>query len=189
MTYAAELKILFPETAGADLPKLGDLVLHTFSGVNCNEQIQPPAHTHLFSTSSKDAEHFTFNDELISRFRRPVQLVYRPPIIVPIRKAGCRTDTWILRPPGYAGRVSSPARTRGTFPRVCGTFKERAGFSTAVRCRNACWGRIHRSVVASGRGGAQTRLAGPPAATLIVAKKLGRRYLGFEVFPRTTTSW
>src|SRR6185369_5096910 len=70
------------------------------------------------------------------------------------------------------------------FPRVCGTFKERAGWH-GCQMPEQLLGRIIRACSQSGEvvldpfGGSGT--------TLVVAKKLGRNWLGFELSPHYAT--
>ncbi|MGB9687997.1 DNA-methyltransferase, partial [Thermogutta sp.] len=69
------------------------------------------------------------------------------------------------------------------FPRVCGTFRERQGFH-GCQMPEQLLGRIIRACSRPGE------LVVDPFAgsgtTLAVAKKLGRRFLGFELSPQYT---
>ena len=77
-----------------------------------------------------------------------------------------------------AAAVSRRTTTRGTFPRVAGTFKEREGFH-GCQMPEQLLGRIIRccsnplDIVVDPFGGSGT--------TFAVAKKLGRRWIGFEL--------
>ncbi len=121
-----------------------------------------------------DAKKFTFNDAAI-RVPSARQLVYGD------RRANKNgrlpDDTWILRPQDIAGRVSADEDT-WYFPRVCGTFKERAGFH-GCQMPEQLLGRIIK--VSSNPGDLVLDPFGGSGTTLVVAKKLGRDYLGFEL--------
>jgi len=167
--YAAELKILFQKELGLTC-RSWVIWYYTF-GVNCTKKFSR-SHTHLFHFV-KDPNHFTFNDEAI-RVPSARQLVYADGRANP--KGRLPDDTWILRPHDVPERFQSDEDT-WFFPRVCGTFKERAGFH-GCQMPERLLGRI---VEASSNPG---ELVLDPFAgsgsTLVVAKKLGRRYLGFE---------
>ncbi len=64
------------------------------------------------------------------------------------------------------------------FPRVCGTFKERAGFH-GCQMPEQLLGRIIRA--SSNPGALVLDPFGGSGTTLVVAKKLGRDFLGFEL--------
>jgi site-specific DNA-methyltransferase (adenine-specific) len=89
-------------------------------------------------------------------------------------------DTWILRPQDLE-QGFQPAEDTWYFPRVCGTFKERAGWH-GCQMPEQLLGRIIRACANPGE------LVLDPFAgsgtTLAVAKKLERRYLGFELSPQ-----
>ena len=86
-------------------------------------------------------------------------------------------DTWILRPQDLPTGFQ-PLENTWYFPRVAGTFKERAGFH-GCQMPEQLLGRIIRAcshpdqVVLDPFAGSGT--------TLAVAKKLGRHYLGIEL--------
>src|SRR5438105_2190434 len=86
-------------------------------------------------------------------------------------------DTWILRPQDAAHSFDSDENT-WYFPRVCGTFKERAGFH-GCQMPEQLLARIIR--VSSNPGDLVLDPFAGSGTTLVVAKKLGRRWLGFEV--------
>ncbi len=65
-------------------------------------------------------------------------------------------------------------------PRVCGTFKERAGWH-GCQMPEQLLGRIIRGC--SNPGATVLDPFGGSGTTLTVAKKLGRRFLGFELSP------
>jgi site-specific DNA-methyltransferase (adenine-specific) len=123
-----------------------------------------------------DPDHFTFNDDAI-RVPSARALVYRD------RRADPRgrlpDDTWILRPQDLPDGFR-PDDDTWYFPRVAGTFKERAGWH-GCQMPEQLLGRIIRAcsnedqIVLDPFAGSGT--------TLAVAKKLQRRYLGFELSP------
>src|SRR5204862_7790987 len=88
-------------------------------------------------------------------------------------------DTWILRPQD-APEGFEPGGDTWYVPRVCGTFKERAGWH-GCQMPEQLLGRIVRAC--SDPGDLVLDPFAGSGTTLTVAKKLGRRYLGFELSP------
>src|SRR6185369_6169799 len=86
-------------------------------------------------------------------------------------------DTWVLRPQDMPHGFGSEEDV-WYFPRVCGTFKERAGFH-GCQMPEQLLGRIIK--VSSNPGELVVDPFGGSGSTLIVAKKLQRDYLGFEL--------
>jgi site-specific DNA-methyltransferase (adenine-specific) len=72
----------------------------------------------------------------------------------------------------------SPDQSTWYFPRVCGTFKERAGFH-GCQMPEQLLARIIK--VSSNPGDLVVDPFAGSGSTLIVAKKLGRDWLGFEL--------
>jgi site-specific DNA-methyltransferase (adenine-specific) len=146
---------------------------YTF-GVNCTRKFNR-SHAHLFYFV-KDSKRFTFEDEAI-RVPSARQLVYDDARANP--RGRLPDDTWILRPQDVPGGFAADGDT-WYFPRVCGTFKERAGWH-GCQMPEQLLGRIIRACSRPGEV-VLDPFAGS-GTTLVVAKKLGRRYLGFELSP------
>src|SRR5438309_3019756 len=168
--YAAELKVLFQRELGLTC-RSWVIWYYTF-GVNCTKKFSR-SHTHLFHFI-KDAERFTFNDEPI-RVPSARQLVYADARANP--KGRLPDDTWVLRPQDLPAGFA-PDEDTWYFPRVCGTFKERAGFH-GCQMPERLLGRIIE--VSSNPGELVLDPFAGSGSTLIVAKKLGRACLGFEL--------
>ncbi|MBI2807990.1 MAG: site-specific DNA-methyltransferase [Planctomycetes bacterium] len=167
--FAAELKVLFQRDIGFSC-RSWVIWYYTF-GVNCTKKFSR-SHTHLFHFV-KNPEAFTFNTEAI-KVPSARQLVYQDSRA----KAGGRLpdDTWILRPQDLPSGLT-PDEDTWYFPRVCGTFKERAGFH-GCQMPERLLGRIIE--VSSNPGDLVFDPFAGSGGTLIVAKKLGREWLGFE---------
>lgn len=167
--YAAELKVLYQ--------KLGFrcrswvIWYYTF-GVRCQQKFSR-SHAHLFHFV-KNAKDFTFNADAV-RVPSARQLVYADARANPAGKLP--DDTWILRPQDLPEGFQ-PDDDTWYFPRVCGTFKERAGWH-GCQMPEQLLGRIIK--VSSNPGELVLDPFGGSGTTLVVAKKLGRRYLGFEL--------
>ncbi len=167
--FAAELKVLFQRDLGFSC-RSWVIWYYTF-GVNCTKKFSR-SHTHLFHFV-KDPRHFTFNADAI-KVPSARQLVYGDGRA----KAGGRLpdDTWILRPQDMPEGFD-PNEDTWYYPRVCGTFKERAGFH-GCQMPERVLGRIIEA--SSHPGELVLDPFGGSGSTLIVAKKLRRDYLGFE---------
>jgi hypothetical protein len=144
---------------------------YTF-GVNCTKKFSR-SHAHLFHFV-KDPKCFTFNS-LDIRVPSARQLVYAD------ARADSRgrlpDDTWILRPQDLPDGFQ-PEEDTWYFSRVCGTFKERAGWH-GCQMPEQLLGRIIRAC--SNPGDLVLDPFAGSGTTLVVAKKLGRRWLGFEL--------
>ncbi|MCS7032861.1 MAG: site-specific DNA-methyltransferase [Phycisphaerae bacterium] len=170
--FAAELKLIFQRELG--LCCRSWVVWYYTFGVNCRNKFSR-SHAHLLYFV-KDRERFTFNIEQI-RVPSARQLVYNDKRANP--KGRLPDDTWILRPQDAAG-CFRPEEDVWYVPRVCGTFKERAGWH-GCQMPEALLGRI--ILACSNPGQIVLDPFAGSGTTLAVARKLGRRYIGFELSP------
>lgn len=168
--FAAELKVLATRTLGLHCRNW--VVWYYTFGVHCKSKFTR-SHAHLFYFT-KDAKKFTFNDGEI-RVPSARMLVYGDKRANP--KGRVPDDTWILRPQDVPESFSSEEDT-WYFPRVAGTFKERAGFH-GCQMPEQLLGRIIRCC--SNEGDIVMDPFAGSGSTLVTAKKLGRQYLGFEL--------
>lgn len=168
--YAAELKVMLQQEHGMTCRSW--VVWYYTFGVNCKYKFSR-SHAHLFHMV-KDPKKFTFNTEAI-RVPSARQLVYGDGRANPTGRLP--DDTWILRPQDLPHGFQSDQDT-WYFPRVCGTFKERAGWH-GCQMPEQLLGRIIRSC--SNPGELVLDPFGGSGTTLAVAKKLGRKFLGFEL--------
>jgi site-specific DNA-methyltransferase (adenine-specific) len=140
--------------------------------VNCTKKFSR-SHTHLFHFV-KNAKQYTFNN-LEIRVPSARQLVYND------GRADSRgrlpDDTWILRPQDLPEGFQ-PDEDTWYFSRVCGTFKERAGWH-GCQMPEQLLGRIIRAC--SNPGDLVLDPFAGSGTTLVVAKKLGRHWIGFEL--------
>jgi DNA modification methylase len=169
--YAAEMKVLSQEIGFT--ARSWVIWYYTF-GVNCTHKFTR-SHAHLFYFV-KDAKDFTFRGgELENRIPSARQLVYNDNRANP--RGRLPDDTWILRPQDL-GDCFTPAEDTWYFPRVAGTFSERAGFH-GCQMPEQLLGRIIR--LCSDPGDLVIDPFSGSATTLAVAKKLGRKFIGFEL--------
>lgn len=170
--YAAEFKYIAHRELGLTC-RSWVIWYYTF-GVNCKRKFSR-SHAHLFQFV-KDAKNFTFNlDDPEVRVPSARQLVYADSRANP--KGRLPDDTWILRPQDLPDGFSADEDT-WYFPRVAGTFKERAGFH-GCQMPEQLLGRIIR--VSSHPGELVLDPFAGSGTTLAVAKKLGREWVGFDL--------
>ena len=170
--YAAELKVMLQREHG--LTCRSWVVWYYTFGVNCKNKFSR-SHAHLFHMV-KDADDFVFNaDDPAIRVPSARQLVYGDRRANP--KGRLPDDTWILRPQDLPDGFQ-PDEDTWFFPRVCGTFKERAGWH-GCQMPEQLLGRI--ILACSHEGNVVLDPFAGSGTTLAVAKKLGRKYLGFEL--------
>jgi len=172
--YAAELKII-SQDAGF-ICRSWVIWYYTF-GVNCKRKFSR-SHVHLFHFV-KHAKKFTFNfaDRAV-RVPSARQLVYADDRADP--NGRLPDDTWILRPQDLPEGFAAEG-DMWFFSRVAGTFKERAGFHGCQMPEQ----RLGRVIRVSSNAGDPPDLVLDPfsgsATTLVVAKKLGRNFVGFDL--------
>jgi DNA modification methylase len=169
--FAAELKLL-SQDAGFHCRSW--VVWYYTFGVNCTKKFSR-SHAHLFHFV-KDPKRYTFNDEAI-RVPSARQLVYADTRANP--QGRLPDDTWILRPQDCTNGFR-PDEDTWYFPRVAGTFKERAGFH-GCQMPEQLLGRIIRC--SSNAGEVVLDPFAGSGTTLVVAKKLHRHWLGFDISP------
>ena len=167
--YAAELKV---EAQKIGFCTRSWVVWYYTFGVHCKYKFTR-SHAHIFHFAKDDAN-YIFNREAIA-VPSARQLVYGDKRA----NAGGRIpdDTWILRPQDCVDGFTADEDT-WYFPRVAGTFKERAGFH-GCQMPEQLLGRIIRTC--SDEGDVVMDPFGGSGTTLAVAKKLGRHFLGFEM--------
>jgi site-specific DNA-methyltransferase (adenine-specific) len=169
--YAAELKLCARQIGF--IPRSWCIWYYTF-GVNCTNKFTR-SHAHLLYFV-KDKDDFTFNaDEPASRIPSARQLVYGDKRANP--KGRLPDDTWILRPQDVPDGFTSDQDV-WHFPRVAGTFKERAGFH-GCQMPVALLERIIR--LCSNEGDLVIDPFAGSCSTLVAAKRLKRQFLGFEI--------
>lgn len=170
--FAAELKLLAQKDTGFHC-RSWVIWYYTF-GVNCKRKFTR-SHTHLFHFV-KDKKEFVFNeDDSDLRIPSARQLVYNDNRANP--KGRLPDDTWILRPQDIPEAFQSEEDT-WYFPRVAGTFKQRAGFH-GCQMPEQLLGRIIRAC--SNTGDLVLDPFSGSGTTLAVAKKLQRDWIGFEL--------
>lgn len=184
--YAAELKVLATREVGFHC-RSWVIWFYTF-GVHCKYKFTR-SHAHLFHFV-KDPKKFTFNVQDV-RVPSARELVYgdkravkggRVPddtwMIPPVLPADAATkDGFVLRPQDIPDRF--PAHSDiWFFSRVAGTFKERRGWH-GCQMPEQLLGRIIRAC--SNKGDLVLDPFAGSGTTPVVAKKLERRYIAFEL--------
>jgi len=170
--YAAELKVMMQRELGLHC-RSWVIWYYTF-GVNCTKKFSR-SHVHLFHMV-KDRKDFTFSASAI-RVPSARQLVYGDDRANPDGRLP--DDTWILRPQDIPHSFEADGDT-WYFPRINGTFKERKGWH-GCQMPEQLLGRIIRAC--SNEGELVLDPFAGSGTTLAVAKKLGRRYVGYELSP------
>ncbi len=169
--YAAELKI---ESQKIGFHCRSWVIWYYTFGVNCKRKFTR-SHAHLFHFV-KDPDQFTFNSgDLDVRVPSARQLIYNDKRANPTGRVP--DDTWILRPQDLPDGFAADEDT-WHFPRVAGTFKERAGFH-GCQMPEQLLGRIIRTC--SNKDETVVDPFSGSSTTLAVAKKLGRKFFGFEL--------
>ena len=169
--YAAELKI---EAKRIGFHCRSWVIWYYTFGVNCKKKFTR-SHAHLFHFV-KDPETFTFNhDDLELRVPSARQLIYNDARAN--GKGRLPDDTWILRPQDVPDGFAADEDT-WHFPRVAGTFKERAGFH-GCQMPEQLLGRIIRAT--SNAGDVVLDPFSGSSTTVAVAKKMGREFFSFEL--------
>jgi site-specific DNA-methyltransferase (adenine-specific) len=168
--FAAELKLMFQRELGL-VCRSWVIWYYTF-GVHCKYKFSR-SHTHLFHFV-KDPKRFTFNTQDL-RVPSARQLVYND--LRADSRGRIPDDTWILRPQDAPDSFTE-AEDTWYVPRVCGTFKERAGWH-GCQMPEQILGRIIRTC--SNKGETVLDPFGGSGTTLVSAKKLERKFIGFEL--------
>ncbi|MCH7724964.1 MAG: site-specific DNA-methyltransferase [Planctomycetes bacterium] len=168
--YAAELKMILQRRCKL-ICRSWVIWYYTF-GQNCKTNFSR-SHTHLFYMA-KDPKQCTFN---VAEIRVPSarQLVYNDDRGNPDGRLP--DNTWILRPQD-APESFNPTDDVWHVPRVNGTFRERQGFH-GCQMPEQILGRIIRAC--SNPGDLVLDPFAGSGTTPAVAKKLGRRFIGFEL--------
>jgi site-specific DNA-methyltransferase (adenine-specific) len=166
--YVAEHKIRL-DALGLTLRNW--IVWHYTFGVNCKMKFNR-SHAHILYYV-KDAKNFTFNADAV-RVPSARMTTYADARANPVGKLP--DDTWVLRPQETTEHFQADSDT-WSVSRVCGTFKERTGHPCQMP--EAVLERIVK--VASHAGDVVLDPFAGSGTTLAAAKRLGRRYLGYEL--------
>ena len=186
--YAADLKVLCTRELGLHC-RSWVVWFYTF-GVHCKQKFTR-SHAHLFHFV-KNPKKFTFNS-LAVRVPLARELVYgdkgadpdgrmpddtwmMPPLLPP---DAATKDGFVLRPQDIPERFPADSDT-WFYSRVAGTFAERRGWH-GCQMPEQLLGRIVKAC--SNEGDVVLDPFGGSGTTLAVAKKLNRRFVGFELSP------
>ncbi len=166
--YAAEMKLAL-EAGGFHLRNW--IVWHYTFGVSCQKKFSR-SHAHIFYCVV-DPKRFTFNDRPV-RVPSARQTAYADRRANPMGKLP--DDTWVLRPQDTDEHFRSDGDT-WSFPRVCGTFRER----TTHPCQmpESVLERVIR--VSSNPDDLVLDPFAGSGTTLAVAKRLDRKFVGIEL--------
>ncbi len=167
--WAAELKLLCRE-CGFHLRSW--IVWYYTFGVNSTKKFTR-SHAHLLYFT-KHKKNFVFNDSQI-RVPSARALVYNDKRASP--RGRLPDDTWILRPQELDVEAFPEHGNTWHIPRVCGTFKQRVE-GAPNQMPEQLIGRIIRAC--SNPGDMVLDPMAGTGTTLVVAKKLDRKFLGFE---------
>ncbi len=169
--FAAEIKLLLDELG---LTLRNWIIWHYTFGVSCTRKFNR-SHAHIFYYVV-DPRQFTFHADAI-RVPSARQTTYAD------RRANPRgklpDDTWVLRPQHQAEAFRDSSDTWYE-ARVCGTFRERTG-QHPCQMPEAVLERIIG--VASSPGDLILDPFAGSGTTLVVARRLQRRFLGIELSP------
>ena len=167
--YVAEIKGI-AENCGLRLR--GWIIWYYTFGVNCKKKFNR-SHTHFLYLVKNERCHRFYPEEI--RVPSARQRVYAD------RRAFSRgkvpDNTWILRPQDLPHGFL-PLEDTWYFPRVAGTFKERVGFH-GCQLPERLLARIIKSC--SRPGGVVVDPVAGTGSTLVGAKKLGRKWVGWEI--------
>lgn len=174
--FAADLRVEAHRHVGFE-PRNWVVWYYTF-GQNCRRKFNR-SHVHLFHFTKEGEQEHTFNAE-DPKVRVPSAraLVYGDRRANPTGRLP--DDTWILRPQDLRHEPDAlqPMDDTWYYSRVAGTFKERQGFH-GCQMPEQLLGRVIR--ISSNPGDLVLDPFSGSGTTLAVAKKLGRRWLGFEI--------
>jgi site-specific DNA-methyltransferase (adenine-specific) len=166
--FAAEHKVRL-DALGLEMRNW--IIWHYTFGVNCTKKFNR-SHAHIFYYVV-DPKRCFFNADAV-RVPSARMTTYADARANPVGKLP--DDTWVLRPQETDAHFQSESDT-WYVSRVCGTFKERTGHPCQMP--EGVLERIIR--VASNEGDVVLDPFAGSGTTLAVAKKLGRKYVGFEL--------